>query len=148
MCIRDSISSQIIVDNNNANNNASVASFSAPANWTATSATAGYYGSGYVYANTAAVSDVATFSFYLATGGSKTIDAWWTSGTNRAPAAPFVISNASGTQLATVNKNQQTGGGQWNTLGTYTFTAGWNTVKVSRWTTSGYVVIADAIRVR
>lgn len=140
--------SQIIVDNNNANNNASVASFSASANWAGTSATAGYYGSNYVYANTAAVSDAATFSFYLATGGSKTIDAWWTSGTNRSTTAPFIISNASGTQLATVSKNQQTGGGQWNTLGTYTFTAGWNTVKLSRWTTAGSVVIADAIRVR
>lgn len=140
--------SQIIVDNNNANNNASVASFSASANWAATSSTSGYYGSGYLYASTRPISDAATFSFYLPSGGTRTIDAWWTSGTNRSPAAPFIISNASGTQLATVNKNQQSGGGAWNTLGTYTFTAGWNTVKVSRWAAEGYVVIADAIRVR
>ncbi len=141
-------SGQIIVDNNNANNNASVASYSASASWTTTTGTAGYYGSGYAYANTQAVSDAATFSFYLPSGGTRTIDAWWTSGTNRSTTTPFVISNASGTQLATVSKNQQTGGGAWNVIGTYAFTAGWNTVKVSRWTTAGSVVIADAIRVR
>jgi hypothetical protein len=28
------------------------------------------------------------------------------------------------------------------------FSAGWNKVQLSRWTTSGYYVIADAIQVR
>ena len=33
-------------------------------------------------------------------------------------------------------------------LGTWDFTAGWNRVALSRWTTPGYVVIADAVRVK
>lgn len=30
----------------------------------------------------------------------------------------------------------------------WSFSAGWNRVVLSRWTTAGYVVIADAVRVR
>jgi hypothetical protein len=30
-----------------------------------------------------------------------------------------------------------------DTLGTWTFPAGWNTVQLSRWTTPGYVVVAE-----
>jgi hypothetical protein len=33
-------------------------------------------------------------------------------------------------------------------IGTYSFTKGWNKVQLSRWTTEGFVVVADAIRVR
>jgi hypothetical protein len=47
-----------------------------------------------------------------------------------------------------VKVNQQTGGGAWNTLGSWSFPAGWNKVQLSRWTTAGYVVVADAIQVR
>ena len=56
--------------------------------------------------------------------------------------------NAAGTKVGTVNANQQVNGGRWNTLGTFSFSAGWNKVQLSRWTTSGYYVIADAIQVR
>jgi len=141
-------SSALIVDSNNSNNDTSKGYISVSANWTSASSTAGYYGSGYYFANTAAVSDPATFYFYLPANATKTIDAWWTSGTNRSASAPFIAYNAAGTQVGSVSKNQQTGGGTWNTLGSFAFTAGWNRVVVSRWTTTGYVVIADAIRVR
>jgi hypothetical protein len=67
---------------------------------------------------------------------------------NRSTTAPFVITDASGNTLATVNVNQQLNGGQWNTLGTWSFPAGWNKVQLSRWTTSGFYVVADAIQVR
>ncbi|MCY1008231.1 hypothetical protein OV079_22250 [Nannocystis pusilla] len=43
--------------------------------------------------------------------------------------------------------NQQAGGKQWVAVGTFNFTAGWNKVAVSRWTTGNFVVIADAIRI-
>jgi N-acetyl-anhydromuramyl-L-alanine amidase AmpD len=141
-------SQALIVDSNNSNNNTAQGYISVSANWTSSTGTAGYYGSGYYFANTAAVSDGATFWFYLPSGGTKTIDAWWTSGTNRAPAAPWIAYDASGAEVGRVNVNQQAGGGQWNALGTFAFTAGWNKVVLSRWTTTGYVVIADAIRVR
>ncbi|MCY1017688.1 N-acetylmuramoyl-L-alanine amidase [Pyxidicoccus sp. MSG2] len=135
----------IVVDSNNANNNAANARFSTVGTWTDGYST-GYYGSGYYYAATEAVSAPAVFEFYLAAAATKTIDAWWVAGTNRAPSAPFIITTSSGN--VTVNVNQQANGSKWNTLGTYAFPAGWNKVQLSRWTTAGYVVMADAIQVR
>ncbi|MBF5045444.1 N-acetylmuramoyl-L-alanine amidase [Aggregicoccus sp. 17bor-14] len=141
-------STSFVVDSNNANNDSAKARIEVSGNWTSTSSTAGYYGSGYYYASTAAISDPATFWFYLPAAGTKTIDAWWTAGTNRAAAAPFIIYNAAGTKLATVSKDQRVNGSQWNALGTWSFSAGWNKVQLSRWTTDGSVVIADAVRIR
>lgn len=138
----------IIIDSNNANNNQTVAKIELTGSWTATSSTSGYYGSGYYFANTAATSAPATFWFYLPAAGTKTIDAWWTAGSNRATAAPFVAFNAAGTEVGRKMVNQQASGSQWVTLGTWNFSAGWNKVALSRWTTSGDVVIADAVRVR
>jgi N-acetyl-anhydromuramyl-L-alanine amidase AmpD len=144
----DTTSSSIVVDTNNANNNSAVASFVGSANWVSSASTAGYYGSGYYYAATEAISDPVTFRFYLPAAATKTIDAWWTAGTNRSSAAPFIALNAAGTKLGTVYANQQVNGGSWQTLGTFNFSAGWNEVQLSRWAAAGSVVIADAIRVR
>jgi hypothetical protein len=138
----------LVIDSNNAANDTTKGYIQVSTNWTSSTGTAGYYGSGYFHAPTAAVSDPATFYFYLPAAATKTIDAWWTAGTNRSTTAPFIVYNAAGTKLATVNVNQQINGGRWNTLGTYNFSAGWNKVQLSRWTTAGYVVIADAIQVR
>jgi len=137
----------LVVDSNNANNDSTKATFTHSANWIA-GANAGYYGNNYLYANAEAVSDPAVFSFYMAAAGSRTIDAWWVAGSNRSATAPFVIINSNGVNLGTVNVNQQLNGGKWNTLGTYNFTAGWNKIQLSRWTTAGTVVVADAIQVR
>ena len=104
------------------------------------------YETGYWYAATQAVSDPATFWFYAAEAGEYTIDAWWTAGTNRSSQAPFVIHDDSGSAVI-VKVDQRSNGGKWNTLGTFGFNAGWNKVQLSRWTGSGTVVIADALRV-
>jgi N-acetyl-anhydromuramyl-L-alanine amidase AmpD len=137
----------IIVDSNNANNNSAVAKYEVSANWSVGSS-AGYYGSGYNFASTDAISDPATFWFYLPAAATKTIDGWWVAGTNRSTTAPYIAYNASGAEVGRVAANQQINGGKWVALGTYNFSAGWNKVQLSRWTTAGYVVIADAIRVR
>ncbi len=138
----------IIVDSNNSKNTTSKGYIKVSSNWVSTSSTAGYYGTGYFYATVASVSDGAEFYFYLPTAQTRTIDAWWTAGTNRSASAPFVAFNASGTKLGTVNVNQRVNGKKWNTLGTFKFSAGWNKVVLSRWTSSGDVVIADAVRIR
>ena len=140
-------SSEIIIDSNNSLNNTAEGYISVSSNWTASSHSTDY-NTGYWWAQTAAVSDGASFWFYLDSAQTKTIDAWWVAGTNRAPSAPFIMYNASGSTVGTKNVNMQANGGKWNTLGTYNFTAGWNRVMLSRWTTGGYVVIADALRVR
>jgi N-acetyl-anhydromuramyl-L-alanine amidase AmpD len=138
----------LVIDSNNANNDSTKGYIEVSANWVSSTNVAGYYGSGYFAAPTAAVSDPATFWFYMPAAGTKTIDAWWTSATDRSTTAPFIIWDAAGNKLATVNVNQQAGGGMWNALGTWNFPAGWNKVQLSRWTGSGFQVIADAIRVR
>jgi N-acetyl-anhydromuramyl-L-alanine amidase AmpD len=139
---------EIIIDTNNANNDGNVAMFAASSNWTATSATPGFHGSGYLYASMVEQADSATFWFHVAEAGERTIDAWWTAGTNRTTAAPFVAVNAAGTTIGTVWADQSKNGGQWREIGKFSFTAGWNRVHLSRWGTGTKVVIADAIRVR
>jgi N-acetyl-anhydromuramyl-L-alanine amidase AmpD len=140
--------SALIVDSNNGANDAARARIEISASWTESSTTGGHYGTGYAFASTQAVSDPATFWFHLDAPATRTIDAWWTSGTNRAPSAPYLVWTSAGERLATVYVNQQASGSGWNTLGTWSFPAGWNKVQLSRWTTPGYVVVADAIRVR
>ena len=139
---------EIIVDSNNANNNQAVARIELTGTWTSSSATPGYYGSGYWYANTAPASAPATFWFYLDAAGTKTIDGWWTTGTNRSTSATFVGLNASGAEVGRRAVSQQVDGSKWVALGTWQFSAGWNKVQLSRWAAEGSVVIADAIRVR
>ncbi len=127
----------VIVDN-------ASAGFSASTNWWASTSTAGYYGTNYHARATASVSDAATWTGTLAYTGTYAVYAWWTAGTNRAAAAPYIIYYNGGS--ATVNKNQQANGGVWNLLGSYSFAAGSNQVKLSCWTTLGYYVIADAVK--
>ncbi|HLL24290.1 MAG TPA: N-acetylmuramoyl-L-alanine amidase, partial [Kofleriaceae bacterium] len=110
--------------------------------------TTGYHGNDYRWAATDNTSAPATFWFYLGTPATRTIDAWWVAGINRATAATFVVYDASGTEVGRVAKNQQTAGSTWNALGTFAFGAGWNRVVLSRWQAAGSVVVADAIRVR
>jgi hypothetical protein len=56
--------------------------------------------------------------------------------------------DSAGNNLGTVKVNQQTNGKKWVQLGSFKFKKGWNKVVLSRWAPEGYVVIADAIRVR
>lgn len=144
----DTTGTTIIVDSNNANNDAAAARMEVTADWVSSSSTAGYYGTGYWFANTAPSSSPATFWFYLGAAGTKTIDGWWTVGTNRSTSATFIAYDAGGAEVGRRSVNQQTSGSQWVSLGTWQFSAGWNKVQLSRWAAEGSVVIADAIRVR
>jgi N-acetyl-anhydromuramyl-L-alanine amidase AmpD len=137
-----------VVDSNNANNNKAKGYIDVSANWKSTTSVAGYYGTGYWAASAAPVADGATFYFHLADAGTKTIDAHWTSATNRGTAVPFVAVNSLGQKVGQAGVNQRVNGGKWNAIGTWKFTAGWNKIIVSRWTDSGAYVVADAIRVR
>jgi N-acetyl-anhydromuramyl-L-alanine amidase AmpD len=143
-----SSSSSIIIDSNNNNNDTAKGYIQTSANWTGSSNVAGYYGTGYYWGATQAISDGASFWFYLPSAATKTVDAWWTAASDRSTSAPFIAYDSSGAQLGTKYVNQQSNGGKWNTLGTYSFKAGWNRIMLSRWTTAGYVVIADAVRIR
>lgn len=138
----------IVVDSNPASNDAAKARVEYVGTWTSSTATPGYHGTDYRWAATEASSAPATFWFQLPSAATRTIDAWWVAGTNRSTAATFIVYDAAGVELGRVAKDQQTAGSQWNALGTFAFTAGWNRVVLSRWQAAGSVVIADAIRAR
>jgi hypothetical protein len=130
------VSSGNIIDNSNSG-------FTASANWiTATSATQ-KYGSNYRYRSTAPISDAATWSISLPSTKTYSVYAWWSAGSNRSTTTPYIVYHSSGS--TTVNKNQQVNGGQWNLLGSWGMAGGANQVKMSCWTTTGFIVLADAI---
>jgi Peptidase family M23 len=122
----------VIIDN-------ASAYFGASANWSTGTSSADKYGGDYRWRATQAISDKAGWVFNLPSG-NKTIQAWWAAGTNRSTAAPYILPG-----VGTVTKNQQGSGGMWNTLGTVSAT-GTQWIELSCWATSGYVVVADAIR--
>lgn len=138
----------LIVDNNNNLNDPAKEKFEIGTGWTQSDNIPEYYGGGYYHAPTGPVSDPAVFWFYLPAAATKTVDAWWTDLDNRSTTAPYVAYNAAGTEVGRASVNQQVNGGKWNTLGTWSFTAGWNKVILSRWTTDGAFVVADAVRIR
>lgn len=137
-----------VIDSDNANNQPARGLVEVSSSWAEASATPGYHGTSYLWAATDAVSDGASFAFYLPSAQTRTIDAFWVAGSNRSSATSFVVFDASGRQLGTVRLDQRQNGSQWVTLGAFPFTSGWNKVVVSRWAPRGAVVIADAIRVR
>ncbi len=89
-----------VIDSNNTNNDTNSFYVSVSANWTSSTNVASYYGTGYFVADTEAVSDGASFFFYLPAAATKTVSAWWTSASDRSTGAPFVMFNANGTNLA------------------------------------------------
>src|SRR6266581_8694341 len=140
---------EVVVDDSAAFNDPALAAAAVPGTWTASDSTPDYYGGGYRWALTQpGATDGAVFSFRLAAAGPRTLDARWTSGTNRSSRAAYAVITAAGDTLAVVRQDQTTGGGRWHTLGTWTFPAGWNRVVLLQRDVSGAVVVADALRVR
>ncbi len=112
--------------------------------WAVGSSAPDKYGADYHYKSTNPSSEPATWTANLNVTGSWTVRAWWADGANRSATAPYIVSHAAGS--TTVSKNQQTGGGAWQTLGTWNMNSGANEVQLSCWTSTGFIVVADAIR--
>jgi hypothetical protein len=112
--------------------------------WFTGTSISGYIGANYHARATEAISDPATWNVSLPSAGTYRVDAIWTSATNRAASAPYQVIHTGGT--TTVNRNQQSNGGTWQSLGNFSFNAGTNNVRLSCWTTAGFYVIADAVR--
>jgi hypothetical protein len=128
----------IIVDNTDSG-------FSASSNWATSTNVPGYYGSNYRVRATQATSDPASWTVNLPTSGSYRVSVRYSSASDRATAAPYIVTHAGGD--TTVNVNQQQNGGTWVVLGTWTFNAGTSQrVRLSCWTTAGFYVVADAVR--
>jgi len=111
--------------------------------WATGSSATDKSGADYRYKSTAPVSEPATFSTALNVSATWNVKAWWPAGANRSATAPYIVSHAGGS--TTVNKNQQANGGSWQTLGSWSM-SGTQTVQLSCWTTTGFIVVADAVR--
>ncbi len=113
--------------------------------WTASTFTPGYHGANYLHdGNTGKGTKSVRFTPNLPAAGSYEVFARWTSNPGRANNVPIDIVSAGGTTTVTVN--QQTNGGQWNSLGIFSFAAGSaGSVLVRTNGTNGYV-IADAVK--
>lgn len=125
----------VIVDNSNAGFDGSA--------WATASSSTDKYGADYRYRSTAAISDPATWTANIASG-TKNVAAWWPQGSNRSTTAAYHVEHSGGTTVVTVN--QQINGGKWNSLGNFNFVGGNVTVQLSCWTTTGFIVVADAVK--
>lgn len=90
------------------------------------------FGTDYRYKSQGTGAAHATFRPTILTAGNYVVSEWHPQGSNRSSGTPHVIVHNGGT--TTINVNQQTLGGQWNSLGTYNFATG----------TTLYVRITDA----
>ena len=80
----------------------------------------------------------------LPEAGDYEVFAWWTYHENRSTAVPYRIKHDDGTFLAFVNQRDPALGGQWNALGTYSF-SGRVVPEISLFGKDGQVS-ADAVR--
>jgi len=128
---------EIIIDNGDAG-------YTKTGSWTAGSYSATAYNNDYEYAGSGGAASTARWTPTVTLPGTYEVFVWYVSGSNRANNAPYTVVYDGGS--ATVPVNQQTGGGQWNSIGSFDFATG----------TAGYVelgdnanpsvVIADAVR--
>lgn len=129
----------LVYDNTSAN-------FSVLGSWSTGTMASDKYGSDYRWISTN-LSSIAFARWYLNApiDGAYDVYAWWSQGSNRSPQARYVIAHANGTSIVTVN--QQTNGGRWVYLGRFPLPRGGGNVYLRANRASGYVVIADAVRV-
>lgn len=140
---------ELVVDDSSQFNAPSDARVVVPTGWQAADTTPDYYGAGYHWASTnPTATDGVEFSFYVGASGTKTLDARWTSGTNRSPQATYALITSAGDTLPIGLVDQRIGGGAWHALGTWMLPVGWNSVILSRRGATGSVVVADGLRVR
>jgi N-acetylmuramoyl-L-alanine amidase len=130
---------EIVVDN-------ASPGFSAPGTaWFTASHVSGFVGTDYHARPTGYTSNPATWSARLPQTGKWEVFARWTSGTNRASSAPYVVLHQGGTTTRFVDQRRDHA--TWVSLGTYDFAAGdAPRVRLSCWTVPGAFVIADAVR--
>ncbi|MGI9145190.1 MAG: hypothetical protein ACR2IK_01350 [Chloroflexota bacterium] len=111
--------------------------------WAASTNGIGFVGNDYRYRVAGDGSSSVRWPFPGATGGNFEVFARWTSGPNRATTASYLIAHAEGAKSVSVD--QRTGGGTWQSLGTFRFTPGSDN-GISLTDKADGVVVADAVR--
>jgi cell wall-associated NlpC family hydrolase len=125
--------------------NATEGRFEAPG-WETRTATPDSFGTDYSVAEPSAGAEPARFKVNIPETGEYTVFARWPASATHNVSTVFEVSTASG--IEPVEVDQQSNGGQWVKLGTYTMEAGdsW-AVSVSRVDFFKELVVADAIQV-
>ena len=103
------------------------------------SSAGGFYGANSVYSN----KHGNTYTFEAACSGAQEVYLWYAASGNRCPNVPIEIYDGN-THLDTLTVNQQQDGGQWNLLGTYTFSGTARIITISNGV-SDCVTSADAV---
>jgi hypothetical protein len=103
-----------------------------------------YGGSHYYNRRIGTGEDIAVWSFTVPKPGRYKVYAWWWEGRWRPKDVPYTIDHLDGS--TTVRVNQRIKGGRWNLLGAFDF-LDQGSVAVSDDASSGYDVVADAVRV-
>ena len=113
--------------------------------WTTATSATDKYGADYRWNSTGTGADVARWTPTLPQSGNYDVSVWYPAGSNRANNSPFTVVHKYGSQ--TIAVNQQTNGGQWNLLGTFSLDAGTGGyVSFSDNAETSKVVVADAVR--
>ncbi|MFW5652956.1 MAG: N-acetylmuramoyl-L-alanine amidase [Planctomycetota bacterium] len=113
--------------------------------WTLASSAPDKYGADYRWRSTGIARGLAYWQPNIPSAGNYDVYFWWADGWNRNPSTTVGV-RINGRQY-TRQVNQQTNGGRWNYVGTWNFPRGTSSlVGMSNDGSSGYVVIADAIR--
>jgi hypothetical protein len=115
--------------------------------WTLGTAQPNKYATSYHFTNGTGGLKTATFPLPIGEAGIYQVDVWYPEAGNRAIDSPFTIHHADGETEQRIN--QQTQGGQWVSLGEYTFsgTANDRVVLSNNIFNTSQLVVADAIRV-
>jgi lipoprotein-anchoring transpeptidase ErfK/SrfK len=112
--------------------------------WTSTATTIGYAGGDYLFRTAGAGNATVFWPFPAAApAGHYDVSVRWTSGPNRASDAQYFVSSGAGT--AAMTRDQQAGGGVWQSLGAFDFQTGQNQ-GVTLTDRANGVVVADAVR--
>jgi cell wall-associated NlpC family hydrolase len=111
--------------------------------WERASGSGGSHGGDYALAKAGSDAKKATFRVKIPTDNDYGVYTWYTTASENASAARFVISSASGPHTEKVDQTKE--GGMWIKLGTFEMKKGERTVKVSP---SGHAdVVADAVAI-
>ncbi len=130
-----------VVDNTDAR-------FATQGTWSSGTTAPGRYGNDYRYAATSPTSTAtATWRLEPDQPGTYDVYVWWSQGTNRATDALYTLHGSRPWDVQRRVFNQQTGGGQWNFLGSVALAPGTGAVMLhARGSRTDRVVIADAVR--
>ena len=134
------LSDEIIIDNTDPG-------FSVFGSWNTGTSSGDRYGVDYRWASASLTGTYhADWTAQVPRSDLYRVYAWWPQGSNRSDQASYSV--FVNTVEDPVIVNQQTDGGQWNLLGTYEVNSGDTvSVRLSNSAPSGYVVIADAIKI-